>query len=394
MSVTLFRASTSTSTSTSTSRSASAGPGEQSVDPVERVRSFHRKIGGYQPTPLLVDTEIGSGFDAEEVLLKLELERFGLPAFKFLGASYAAYRALDALGVLPLRWDTADDLRRHLVGCDLRLVTATDGNHGRALARFASMIGLAAKIHVPTPTADARIEAIVDEGAEVTVVDADYDEAVRVCAAEAAATDVIVSDTSWPGYTMTPRHVVDGYGTIFAELDEQLVEFGLEPPSSLIVPAGVGALAAAAAAWIDRSGGETRLVIVEPTTAACVTAALIAGRPVSLPDSQGSSMAGLNCGTASSIALERLLGRTDASVTVDDDHVMAATKLLAGRDLAVGESAAATIAALTTVGADDPAIARHLFGDRPLALLTEAPTDPNNYRRMVDGDQHRTGRAA
>lgn len=350
-------------------------------------RSFHRKIEGYQRTPLTASPEVGANFDLPGLLLKLEVERFGLPAFKFLGASYAAYRRLESLGAIPSEWQNEHDLRDHLASSPFRLITATDGNHGRALARFAKRIGLESHVYVPTPTATARIKAIEEEGAVVTIVNDDYDAAVRVCASDAQENDVVISDTSWEGYRTTPAHVIDGYSTIFDEIDEQCAEAGFGAPTSVIVPAGVGALSAACADWLKRSDSSTRLVLVEPSTAACVTLALMAGRPVSLPDTQESSMAGLNCGTASSIALDRLLGNTAATVTVNDKQVADATRLLAANGFDVGESAAATIAALAVGTSQDTKAStvamREVFGDRPLALLTEAPTDPENFERIV-----------
>ena len=131
-------------------------------------------------------------------------------------------------------------------------MAATDGNHGRAGAHFAGLVGLPSKIYVPTPTAPARVEAIRAEGAEVVVALADYDAAVRQCAEEAGDHDVIVSDTSWQGYEDTPRDVIEGYQTIFAEIDDQTIRRSVQSPTSLVVPAGVGCLPAARAKWLSR----------------------------------------------------------------------------------------------------------------------------------------------
>ena len=60
----------------------------------------------------------------------------------------------------------------------LTLVTATDGNHGRAVARTARLLGLPARVYVPTGVPDVVIDRINAEGALLTVVDADYDGAV------------------------------------------------------------------------------------------------------------------------------------------------------------------------------------------------------------------------
>ena len=67
----------------------------------------------------------------------------------------------------------------------LTLVTATDGNHGRAVARTARLLGLPARVYVPTGVPDVVIDRINAEGALLTVVDADYDGAVMAARADA-----------------------------------------------------------------------------------------------------------------------------------------------------------------------------------------------------------------
>src|SRR5215212_3040557 len=127
---------------------------------------FHCRLPGYEPTPLIDAPELAREWGVGRVLLKFERERFGLPAFKLLGVSWAAERLL---GEPP-----------HEPG--LELIAATDGNHGRAVARVARQRGLGATIFVPAGTARARIEAIEGEGASVEVVDGSYDDAVRLTA--------------------------------------------------------------------------------------------------------------------------------------------------------------------------------------------------------------------
>ncbi len=64
----------------------------------------------------------------------------------------------------------------------------------------------------------------------------------------------MISDTSWPGYDVVPPWVIDGYATIFAEIDDQLAAADLPRPGVVLVPIGVGAFAAAAAQWYRRPG--------------------------------------------------------------------------------------------------------------------------------------------
>src|SRR4051794_11195982 len=255
---------------------------------------FHRSMEGYSPSPLIESPELAAEMGVGRVLLKAEVDRFGLPAFKILGASWAAENLLgDRTGVT--------------------LVTATDGNHGRAVARVARLRGLDAHILVPAGTAQSRIDGIASEGAHVEVVDGSYDEAVEKAASMADATHVVLSDTSWPGYEDVPRWVVEGYETIFAEFDEQS---GGVTPDLALIPIGVGSLAVAAANhWPDQ---RPLLVGLEPETAACALESIRAGYPVTVPGPHESMMAGLNAGTVSQLAWPVLRDRYDAFVAISD----------------------------------------------------------------------------
>src|SRR5690606_40715967 len=101
---------------------------------------------------------------------------------------------------------------------------------------------------------------------------------------------------------------------LFAELDEQLGE----TPGLVAVPAGVGSLAQAAVAHYRARRG-TAVMTVEPETAACVLTSLRAGEPVRI-DTGDTIMAGLNCGTPSSLASPYLRHGLDAAVAVPDDE--------------------------------------------------------------------------
>ena len=104
---------------------------------------------------------------SEQVLLKDESSRLGLPAFKILGASWAVYRACEArAGGALSTWQTIDELAQQLAPLrPMTLAAATDGNHGRAVAHMAALLGFAARIYVPAGTAQARIDGIASEGA-------------------------------------------------------------------------------------------------------------------------------------------------------------------------------------------------------------------------------------
>jgi diaminopropionate ammonia-lyase len=297
------------------------------------------------------------------VFLKVETERFGLPAFKVLGASWAAERLLAG---------------RDLDG--VTLVTATDGNHGRAVARVARMRGVAAHILVPAGTAQARIDGIASEGAHVEVVDGSYDEAVEKAAGMADDSHIVLSDTSWPGYEDVPRWVVEGYATIFSEADEQ---FGGELPDVALIPIGVGSLAVAAAYhW---PGEQPTLVGLEPETAACALASIRAGEPVTVPGPHESIMAGLNAGTVSKLAWPVLRDRFDAFCAIDDSWAEEGMRRLAAIGVRAGEVSGGTVGAALAICGDDEARDAVGIGEQSslFLLLTEGLTDPESWARIV-----------
>jgi diaminopropionate ammonia-lyase len=336
--------------------------------------ALHRRLPGYAPTPIIEAPGLATELGLAVVSVKDESSRLGLPSFKILGASWAVYRLLVArLGHEPV-WRDLDELRAALAPLGaLTLIAATDGNHGRAVARMAMQLGYSARILAPAGTADARIAGIESEGARVTVVDGTYDDAVRASAALASDRDLVVSDTSWDGYTDVPATVIEGYSTIGAEVDEQLDA----PPEVVVVPMGIGALAAAI---VEHYAATATVVAVEPLGAACGLRSAEAGHPVTVPGPHRSIMAGLNCGTVSVVAWPTVSRGVDLFVAVDDGAAERAMRELAAIGVTAGETGAASLAGLRAVARQT---AIPLAGKRALVLCTEGATDPIAYERIV-----------
>jgi diaminopropionate ammonia-lyase len=329
--------------------------------PSTAARAFHAALPGYAPTPLRDLPALAAELGVGAVALKDESHRLGLPAFKVLGASWAVEQAL-----------------RESPGAHT-LVSASAGNHGRAVARVAAMRGLKCTVFLPARSAPARREAIAIEGAEVVVVDAPYEAAVA--RARAAAREPGVLEIADVGHGGPARWVIDGYATLFAEAGAQGA-FDL-----LLVPVGVGSLAAAAARFGAAHGA--RVVGVEPVTAACLTASLHAGAPTAVA-TPGTTMAGLDCAEVSPGAWPELRAGLAGTVTVSDPEAHAAMRELAAAGLEIGDCGAAPLAALRAL-ATEPACAglRDAVGlgaaTSVLLLATEGPTDPGAYRRAVGG---------
>jgi diaminopropionate ammonia-lyase len=112
------------------------------------VRAFHSGLPGYAPTPLVEAPSSAAELGVGRVFVKDESSRFGLPAFKILGVSWAVYRAVSQRADCHVE-PTLKGIRDAVAELTpVELVTATDGNHGRALARMAALVGAAAGIPV------------------------------------------------------------------------------------------------------------------------------------------------------------------------------------------------------------------------------------------------------
>jgi diaminopropionate ammonia-lyase len=363
------------------------------VPPTREPLDFHRKLPGYEPTRLVEAPGLAELLGVGEVWVKDESGRLGLPSFKILGASWAAFRAVaERLGQHPVEWATISELAGRLD--ELRPMTlsaATDGNHGRAVARMARLLGLEARIFVPRGTARARIEAIESEGAPVTVVEGTYEEAVDAAAALAGERCLLVQDTAVDGQAQTSRWVIDGYSTIFWEIEDRLDELGREPPDLVAVQIGVGALAASVVRHFRQPEPAPRpgIVGVEPDRAACVLASMEAGHIVTIPGPHDSVMAGLNCGEPSSVAWPEVSGGIDLFVAIEDGRALDAVRRMAEAGLVSGETGAAGLAGLLELLGGDTRPASETVDagadTRVLLISTEGATDPEAYRRIVEG---------
>jgi diaminopropionate ammonia-lyase len=362
--------------------------------------AFHRRLPGYEETPLVDAPRIAEPLGVGKVWVKDESDRLGLPAFKVLGASWAVYKALEER--LPRGafgdWQTVEELKEKLEPLrPLDLVAATDGNHGRALARVAGLLGLGARIFVPEEMVAVRREAIAEEGAEVVVVKGTYEEAVERSYEEAGERSLVVSDMSWPGYERIPSWVIEGYSTMLWEIDDELERRGEVGPDLVVVQVGVGAFAAAVTRHfrVPQRSRHPKLLGVEPAGAACLLESVAAGRIVSVPGPHDSIMAGLNCGRPSLVAWPTVSRGIDVLVAVDDEPAREAMRLTAASGIVSGETGAAGLGGLLELlrrGGESPEQeekARRALGvggeSRVLLFNCEGATDPDRYRELVGG---------
>lgn len=347
--------------------------------------SFHRRLPGYGPTPLVKADTIAESLGVGALWVKDESDRLGLPSFKVLGASWAVCRSL--VERLSLNFRPSLEELRSLVAPlrPLCLAAATDGNHGRAVARMAALLGLDAHIFVPTGTVEARIASIELEGAVVTIVEGDYDDAVRASAEDASDSQLVISDTSWHGYERVPRWIIEGYATIHHEVAEQLAHSGSPDPEIVAVQIGVGAFAASVVEHYRSLNLERNVALlgVEPLDADCLRSSMVAGQLTSVPGPHSSMMAGLNCGTPSLVAWPIVSGGVDVFVAIDDDASREAIRLLAGEGIVAGESGAAGLAGLIRMHEGGAGAIPMDRSKSVVVFSTEGATDPRSYEAIV-----------
>lgn len=337
---------------------------------------FHRSLDAYAPTDLIDLPELADELGVGRVFAKDESTRLGLPAFKALGASWAVHRALA---------DTESDERTS----STEVVTATDGNHGRAVARFARSGGRKARIFVPVGSIHPNaVAAICGEGAKVVEHSGNYDETVDAAARFAAETGgVLIQDTAWEGYEKVPAWIVEGYSTLFHEVDAQLADQSQHGPDLVLVPTGVGSLLQGALAHYrsESVARGTAVVSVEPEAAACIGPSLAAGHPVTV-ETGNTMMSGLNCGTPSSLAWPYIRHGLDAATTAGEKDTLVAARRLAELGVAAGPCGAASLAgarvALTGEGA---ASRRADLGIGPESIIVLTVTEGADANPLAEG---------
>ena len=206
---------------------------------IRKARAFHESFPQYSVTPLAKLDHMAARLGLGEVYVKDESYRFGLNAFKVLGGSFAMARYIAKqtgkdVSELPYSVLTSDKLREEFG--QATFFTATDGNHGRGVAWAANKLGQKAVVLMPKGSTQTRLNNILAEGAQATIEECNYDECVRM------ANGVMVQDTAWDGYEEIPSWIMQGYGTMAMEADEQLHDYGCERPTHVFIQAGVGSI--------------------------------------------------------------------------------------------------------------------------------------------------------
>ena len=376
--------------------------GIMSLENVKKARAFHESFPQYSVTPLACLDQQAKRLGIAGLAVKDESYRFGLNAFKVLGGSFAmANYIADETNkdVADCSYDylTSDELARDFG--QATFFTATDGNHGRGVAWAANKLGQKAVVHMPKGSTKPRFDNLAAEGAKVTIEEVNYDECVRMAAAEADACDrgVIVQDTAWEGYEKIPSWIMEGYGTMASEAAEQLAEAGVERPTHVFVQAGVGSLAGAVVGYFTNLFPDNPpiFVVAECAPAACLYKGAKAGdgEPRIVGGDMPSIMAGLCCGEPNILGWDILRNHVRAFVSCPDWVTARGMRVLGAPEkgdprVISGESGAVTSGLVMTL-MQDPEYAelKEAIGldenSSVLCFSTEGDTDPEQYRRIV-----------
>ena len=312
--------------------------------------AFHRSLPDYNVTALKAIPSLATELGLGAVFVKNESTRFGLPAFKILGASWGTVRAICAHGGVDIDTMTLRKVADYAHKSDIVLYAATEGNHGRAVARMGKLLGLSTRIFVPSFMSDETRKRIGSEtGAEVVVVDGDYDVAVRKCWEAArdhsSGVGLQIQDNGFEGYSDTvPRWIVEGYATMLNEVEQQLAAQGLRA-DVVLTPIGVGSLGNAVVLHSKSADRQVAVVAVEPESAACLNASL-RGNKETVVQTSHTICDGMNCGTVSPVSWPDLRVGIDVSVTVADKAVHEAVQYLHRQGIMAGPCGAAPLAAL------------------------------------------------
>ena len=373
-----------------------------SLSNVAKARFFHSTFPQYSVTPLDRLDGMAQYLGLAGLCVKNESFRFGLNAFKVLGGSFAMGRYIAQqmgrdVGEMTYEYLTSPAFREEFG--QATFFTATDGNHGRGVAWAANKLGQKAVVHMSKGSSQSRFDNIAKEGAKVTIEEVNYDDCVRIAAAEAAETEhgVVVQDTAWEGYEEIPAWIMQGYGTMANEAADQLRQVSVNHPTHVFVQAGVGSLAGAVVGYFTNlyPNDPPKFVVMEARAADCLYQGAVAGDgdPRIVGGDLQTIMAGLACGEPNIISWDILRNHVSAFVSCPDWVSAKGMRMLSAPvkgdpRVISGESGAVGMGLLSTIMQDEDykELREYLELDQSSQVLmfsTEGDTDPDKYKEIV-----------
>ncbi|KIY02822.1 uncharacterized protein Z520_01287 [Fonsecaea multimorphosa CBS 102226] len=341
---------------------------------ISLAQAFHKRLPGYRETSLVPLGDLAKELNVKAIFVKDESSRLGLPSFKILGASWGTFRAIAEKHGLGLD-STLEDVSEAARKSATILFAATEGNHGRAVARMGKILDIPVRIFMSRFADRETCQKIESEGAEVTVLSGNYDDAVSMAFQESqqAPSGLLIQDNAFDGYEQIPAWIVEGYSTLLAEVEQQLRAQKLEA-TVIVTPIGVGSLGHSVAAFCKSSGRQIRVVAVEPKTAACLHENLKSSKWSTI-ETSATVMNGMNCGTVSPISWPILSEAVDVSITITDLECHGSVQYLHAHGVNAGPCGAAALAAIRKVDSADPLLAG-LQKDAVIVLLSTEGSRP------------------
>lgn len=374
---------------------------DYTFDVAQASNKFLSSFPNYQPTPLISLKNLAKELGVSKIYIKDESKRFNLNAFKVCGASFAMGKYIASRigkNINDINYEEMVSQKVKNTLGQVTFVTATDGNHGRAVAWTANRLNQKSVVYMPKGTSTERLNNIKGEGSDASIMQLSYDDCVRLAKTNAQKNGwIMIQDTAFDGYCKIPTWIMQGYTSMYFEIVNQLdnVDF-----THVFLQAGVGSFAAAFAAVIvnHRKSNNIKIpkiLIVEPTTSNCIykTAYEDNGQLQTIYEDMNSIMAGLNCGEPNPIAWDILSNYAFCFCSIKDEITKIGMRVLAkpidgDTPIVSGESGACTLGlvyeALNNQDLNHIKNSLELnSSSKILCISTEGNTDVASYNKII-----------
>ena len=325
----------------------------------------------YTPTPLIELNKLSKELNLSKIFYKDESKRFDLKSFKALGGAYAVEKITKG-------------------NKDIVVATATAGNHGRSVAWGARRLGLKCKIFISEFVSEARGQAMANLGADVVKVKGNYEKSLIECIKQSTENNwQIVQDVAWKDYMLVPKFTMAGYTVMMKEIFDQIKN---DQITHIILQAGVGGMAGAMVAGIDRYlGNVPEIIVVEPDSATCVMESIKTGKIEKIDIKRESLMGGMSCGEVSLVPWEILKNSVKFCISLPDDDIAITMKLLGNSSFSkerviAGENSAPGVISLITSCVDQKIKERLKLNSKSNVLVIgcEGDTDKEMYQKLIN----------
>jgi threonine dehydratase len=220
------------------------------------------------------------------------------------------------------------------------IIAASGGNHGIAVAYAAHTLGHRAEIFVPEVCSPVKIARLRGYGAQVSIIGANYAEALEASQVRAAQTGALVV------HAYDQPEVLAGQGTLGYEFARQVPDL-----DTVLLAVGGGGLIGGVLGWF---AGDVRVIGVEPEGAPSMARALEAGEPVDVSVG-GIAVDSLGARRVGKLAFEQAQRYLERVVLVSDENIRAAQRALWNDLRLIAEPGGATATAALLSGAYQPA---------------------------------------